>query len=84
MAAVVTALDDTVLVYCTYNVAGSEPDAATTSITLATTPDVAPVNDVPTKLAVSVGNVFVVVFNLINSYFGLRLTPPGRMTAPSL
>ena len=58
--------------------------AATTCKTLTITPEVCPVNEVPTKVEVSGGNVFKVVLSLINSYFWFMLAPPGFTTAPSL
>ena len=56
-----------VLVYCTYKVAGSDPLAVSTLTTLPFTLEVAPVNSNPIKVDVSVGKLFVVVFNLTNS-----------------
>ena len=52
------------LVYCTYNVAGSEPVAATTSSTFAEIVFAAFSNMFPTIL--SLGKALVVVFNLTN------------------
>ena len=55
-----------VFVYETYNVAGSESVAATTSITLKAIA-LADVKFTPTKSFIVAGKAFVVVFNLINS-----------------
>ena len=81
---VAPAVPEDVFVYWTYNVAGSDPVAATTCKTLNAILDDAPVNVAFTNVDVSVGKAFVVVSNLINSYFWLRLAPPGLTTAPSL
>ena len=51
--------------YCTYNVAGSDPEIATLSRTFTLTFEVAPVNIFPAIEAV--GRAFEVVFNFTNS-----------------
>ena len=73
-----------VSVYCTYIVAGSLPVATSTLTTLAFILEVAPVNSNPIKVEVSVGNAFVVVFNLTNSKELFIVGPPGFTAAPSL
>ena len=73
-----------VSVYCTYKVAGSDPLAVSTLTTLPFTLEVAPVSSNPIKVDVSVGKLFVVVFNLTNSKELFIVGPPGLTAAPSL